>query len=269
MAENTEDFGNNKLSNLSQVIGVSLSLLSVVFLVSGYLYNFLLLREFGIDVSNFFSLSDYIAASLSRLTSIAVSGFYVLLGVFLGSIGPPIIPSNMRQLKEENDRWYGFYKWRSWVFTGGYVLIVIPIAYSGLINKSYNEAALFLIILAILIVAILYKKDFRRPFSFIYILLFAICFSINLWSSVGKRIDEFQYGDFSQMRKYDLKLQNSLAMEESEFVLITANSSYYFLLDKNRKAIILNKDQLESLIQLRKEPKPDTFFWFYFFNRGN
>lgn len=56
-----------KIEIAAKEIVALLSIVSSFFLISGYLYNRLLFEEFGIDVSKFFTLSDYIASSVSQI----------------------------------------------------------------------------------------------------------------------------------------------------------------------------------------------------------
>ena len=67
LRENIADREALKIEIATKEIMALLSVVSSFFLISGYLYNRLLFGEFGIDVSKFFTLSDYIASSVSQI----------------------------------------------------------------------------------------------------------------------------------------------------------------------------------------------------------
>jgi len=73
-----------KISTTLPEISALLGIVSVIFLCSGFLYTWFFFRFFGIDVSLFFSLADYLAASLEQIRSAAYSAALALTGFLWG-----------------------------------------------------------------------------------------------------------------------------------------------------------------------------------------
>ena len=62
-------------------IAVAGALLSV----SGYLYNYLLLNEFGVSSQLYFGVGDYLASSLDAVSQVFMAAVLSLLSALLGS----------------------------------------------------------------------------------------------------------------------------------------------------------------------------------------
>ena len=73
-----------KISLSTNGIGVVLSLVSCLFVVSGYLYNKFLLGALNIDVSLYFTIGDYLASSIESIRYSFVGAVIAVIIYFLG-----------------------------------------------------------------------------------------------------------------------------------------------------------------------------------------
>ena len=247
-----------KIDISAQGVVVLISLVSSLFLVSGYLYNFLLLREFGIDVSLYFTLTDYVAASLSRLSSIFVAALFTLFGYYLGIHS--ISRKSKTQLRMEgNFPTYRNYGLLVLLFSGSAIGY-----YSGNLQVFYDAGGLFIICVAMLILPHVCFRYFEKPIPALCGLVFTVSFTVSLWASVGAKLDILMYEEITKDIMYELKLKDGVILPSEEIKLIAGNSGYFFFLDKNRKPIILNKSQVEFLVRRKVENEQRGFLFFYF-----
>lgn len=68
-----------KLEITSQGTAIVITLFSVLFFITGFIYNQIFLGYFGIDLSNFYSIADYLSSSASKI-------YYALLSVIASLI---------------------------------------------------------------------------------------------------------------------------------------------------------------------------------------
>ena len=235
-------------------IAVLVSVASPFFFISGYLYNYLLLGEFGVNVSKFFTLSDYIASSISRIGYTFSATVWGTIFFFLGdhSASRKSIAQISYELKGRRI----------------HSLIIIATTLIGTIVGYFQNIQLFYffgyftaISLSMFLLPGMCQKYFKQPIPAQYILIFIFCFFAHLWASLGSTIDEFRYEEPHSINAYDVKLKDSLSLSTSDFVLIAANSGFFFFLDQNRRLHILRKDQVEYLEQ--RQPKDTNRFWIF------
>lgn len=236
-------------------IVVLVSVASPLFLITGYLYNSFLFSSFGIDVSKFFTLLDYIAASASKLGYTLFSAGLGTLSYFLGA------HSYSRKPIAEKMRLRDKPMYSHYLITAGFFILSV-VGYFSDIRMFYNNALFTIICLSLLLLPRICLKYFEKPLPILFVFVFVICFFANLWASLGKTINELKYGEFATMKTYDIKLEDSLSsIPTSNFVLITGNSSFFFFLDQNRKIHIINKDQVESLKQKKEAGSKRSFLF--------
>lgn len=90
-----------KISLNLKWIGSIISLLSVLLLISGFIYTYTLYTFFGVPVSLYFSVSDYVDSSIEQLYTVFFGVFFGILAAFLGahqtSRTPTIIVEKQRK----------------------------------------------------------------------------------------------------------------------------------------------------------------------------
>jgi len=224
-----------------------ISVISSFFMLTGYLYNHFLLNAFGIEVSKYFGLSDYLASSIEGIRY-SVSGAAVgLLVLFFVAHST----SRMSPLQMEHERQSAPVKYWPYLF---FLLLgsigVNVIAYYLNDQESFYDSTYTLIfLLTIHFAPKLSRKYFKEPLTALFILVFIASFSGHMFASVGKEIYRFKHYDFSKLNRYEVGFSDRLPVGERELVLLAGNSDYLFFLDRLRNPIIVPKREILYLRQ--------------------
>ena len=255
LRENIADREALKIEIAAIEIVALLSIVSSFFLISGYLYNRLLFGEFGIDVSKFFTLSDYIASSISQIGHTFAATLLSLVAFFLGE--------HFASRKSRVQLSYEQKKPDYWLY------VSLPIILSGAVwDYFYNVKGFYtsmyfaIILLALILLPNLCWKYFSKPRPALYGLLFIVYSFASLWMNLGHTIDDLRYEELQKQKKYALKFKGNISLPPSDFVLLAANSDFVFLLAENRKVHIYSKDLLQYLEQRQKGVGSNPFFLF-------
>ncbi len=220
-----------------------LPIASVFFTASGYIYSTIYYEHFGIDVSLFFSLSDYLAASIEKIEAAlwATAGF--IFGALRGYVQEPAMSRLELQRK---------YSQRT-------IFIALPVFLGAILSflvAPFYFYELYFPLAAILIAIFLWEnysgKYLKNPDKdgkvFVPIFIFVIC----LWGSANGAIVRIESGEQPPFR---VKTSNAI-YDESNGRLIGGNSQFIFLLDhasKEKKVLALPKSSIKSL-RVAKEP---------------
>ncbi len=229
-----------------------LAVASSLFLISGYLYNQFLLGSFGVDVSYYFTVSDYISSSISKIgfsfsaAAIGVASYF--FGVHSSS------RKSFAQVELERrkpDYWKYVIVWAS-------IMGAILNLYLGNIQIFYSVSYLAVISTSLSYLPKACRKYFKRPDATLYTAIFVISLFTHLWSSTGMRINELRTDDLAEMKAYDIAFSGSVGPTSDELLLVASNSNYYFLLDDERRMHVIGKASVRSL--QRREPAGPRWF---------
>ncbi len=234
------DRGALKIDVSLQHVGAILTVVSSLFLVTGFLYNRFLLGAFGIDVSQYFSLADYLASSIDKIRFAAFSALIATIALFLR------IHYESRRLeigfqsqgKKEKDYWLYF---------------IIVVVTAGAIKSYYDESILFYTQMQVLILVIgiyvswpIAYRYFAKPVPTFFSMIFLFSFAGHMYASIGMTIHKFNNSDIEDLRKYKLHLADGFSMDTNSLVVLSANNSYFFLYDvREKKAKIVRKDKVD------------------------
>ncbi|HUX89979.1 MAG TPA: hypothetical protein VMV48_04750 [Gallionellaceae bacterium] len=231
-----------QLSNLIGLIGV----ISALFVLSGFLYTSILLGSFGIDVSLFFSLPDYLAASIEQIHHAAIPTVFGLVmfvfGLREGSMKSRLI---YRLQREQRSR-------------EGKLLFILVIALSanvvwGLYNDmpNFSNMKLLGVIAAYWLAEQLAYMFFKRPLSVQVFLVALFTFIIYTGVSLFQQIQELKAGNWSNRDTLKISLKKPLSEKSDSLVVIAANNNFIFALSKiNKLAYAIPRENVE-LIEMK------------------
>ena len=237
-----------KISLSSQNFTALLSVLSALFLVSGYLYSRAFLGYFGVEVANYFSLSDYIAASMEGIRYSVVATVFGSLGGFLG-VHSISRMSYAQAAKTTIYRRINFVLFAALIWGGA------AIAYFHDLEAFYRLAALSILSLSFWPVGWLVRHYFEdKDWTLAYFLILsALTFSLHLFASVRTDIHRIEYWEVSDLNQYDISFKEPVAFNTETTALLAANSRYLFLRDTaTGKVYIIPTDQVQN-ISVRNE----------------
>ena len=197
---------------------IAITLFSVLFLISGFIYCQIFLTYFGIDLSNFFEISDYLAASASRvfytLGSMTI-GLVVLFFIFPEYLYGEI-PKKARWAKITDDVLF-------------YVIFVLSAASTVFFFVLKNQEAflnsleLFLLLFTIFIIPhllIFFKNPLRAYFVIISVLFFLGSIFFGALGDISSILKK----DAVALKKYNFVFSNNTEIDDSNLVLLASPS---------------------------------------------
>ena len=231
------------LKNLRLVLPV----VSVFLTVSGYIYSIVYYGYFGIEVSLFFSLSDYLAASIEKIGTAFWSTIFFLVGALIGHIRNPTLSRLEHQRRQST--------------ISKQVNILMPLVILGSILFFLLNFPIFyefyLPILALLIGFVLWRnycgKYLKNPNSDGAVLFWTFIFLVHLWGSAQGAILRLENGE---QRPFKVETSRQV-YDESNARLIGGNSQFLFLLEQDKKEkeiLALPKSSLKSFWISKKSP---------------
>lgn len=216
-----------------------ISLLSVLFLISGFIYNMFLFRSFNVNISYYFTISDYLSSSLNEVVPIFIISF---IGIFYFMLG------RLRKIGLEiHEELCDISKQDSWLeklVMISYVIFTIVI----FVNEEHMNYFLFAPIVVLLYTYLLnkftfwkYIKNAQKAIYFISGIMFLL---IYLSASILNKIDYLNSENYES--KSFVKYKEEYKMfSNSKF--ISANSKYLFVLNKNKEVIILPLNAIDYI----------------------
>ncbi len=226
--------------NLSDIVG-AIGVISALFVISGYLYTRILLGAFGIDVSLFFSLTDYLAASIEQIRYAAFSTVFALVGFAAGlrrgSMRSRMESEILRPQMARTDRW---------------VLVLVTVLAARVAWGAYNDEPSFseMQLLGIIVSFWLAEKTSRMIFSKPLIAQFALTALFTFASITGvslyKQVHNFNVGQWGNQDSTRISINLPLPVASSSLVVIAGNNNYVFVLSKeNKMAYAIPREKVE------------------------
>lgn len=226
-----------KLDFSLQHLALLVGLLSPFFLISGYIYDHYFLGHFGLDTSQYFSISDYLSSSIEQIRSCFISAILAIGSMYLGAHHGSLQTSDVRQQEH-----------RSWNRMLAFTNLVTALAL--IVNYFIPSPAFpFLISLAIYVLAYdflpyIAERFFIDKRKALFLLMFFVVFSASMYSAIGASI-------YAVEHKTQLGVTTAYEsdIDLSKFVLLSANSSYLFFYDaEQHKVLVLPRSAIRSYV---------------------
>lgn len=227
-----------KLPIKSESILQLVALVMIVFSLIGFFYVKIFYGSFGIEVSNYFVLSDYLAISVTKIYAIVLSIITVIIGIFIfDSLYKKDIEDSI-DFEVKSFRIFSFL-----IYIVNIIIVLILTIQSYLKNQSsfYLYFFILLLLMAGEILFFVGKKYSIKRFYQLIIIIF-LAFSFLFYGSIKTEVDELKRNTKSSIAIHLINNKNS------NYILLGVNSNYIFLYDKNQsKSFIFPKDQLEYI----------------------
>ena len=185
-----------------------LTVLSALFLVSGYLYSRAFLGHFGVEVAKYFSLSDYVAASIDGIRYAVVAAIMGSLGCFLG------VHSLSRMSYAEAVQTSSERRIYASLVTATFCVGAVT-AYVQDSETFYGIAALFIFLLSLRPVSWLIRRYFEEKDGILafFLVLLVLTFSLHLFASVRRDIHRIEHAEASALKQYDISFKGPVAFQ--------------------------------------------------------
>ncbi len=242
------------------------TIFSILFFCLGFLYNWVYLGYFGIELQNFFTLNDYVSTSIGKIFITFTSFIFPLFYFFVINYFFPGEPFNSDYISRSPKRIRFWQKYNVIQFIVFPVLIIITLYFKQFeifINLLWIFS--FLIIMKILIK---YIYKFEKPDKLFFISSIFIVFICILFANTSKDIYNVIKSDLTEIKKYEITLHDNTLIDENECILLSSNSQYYFFYDKNKNIpVILPSSEIKSIKYIgKKRYKNISKLMHYFIN---
>jgi hypothetical protein len=222
-------------------IGPTVTLLSASLIAGGYLYVDGFYGRFGIRVSNFFSVSDYLGASMDISSTALMSAAMALVGVAYGFLhGSRLSKRHLEANISQLIPLHGF--------------IVATLVASASVSFFINKFAFFQILPLVTWVIVLYFVPqwsisyFKHPMFAVFVLLFLAHFAGQIISRVHLDALAVQNGTYWKTHTEQLRFASGSPYSGIDVQLLGANSGFYFCYDaKSKIAFAIPRDKVMSV----------------------
>lgn len=232
-----------KISFSSEYIATIVSISSALFFVSGYLYNRSILGHFGVDVRDYFSLSDYVAASVEGIRHSLIATVFAILGGFIG-------------IHDQSRLSYRQLMGTASAYRRAYFLMVLfaccatIYAYLARPETFYFDLAFVIMVVSpkslIWIVRRYIAEKSRR--SFYFALQSFLIFFLYLYASINTEIYKIEHNCLDEVKRYDILLKTPVEFGLDHTIVFASNSRYIFLRHaSDGKIFILPTSEIRSI----------------------
>lgn len=217
----------------------ALSLISICFLLTGYLYSSVFLSHFGISVTQYFSVSDYLATSLDKVESSVVASIGALLGLGLG------ILSRSRMSEEQVSSVRG--KEPEWFWYVAKVILVCALVWMYFAEREnfyrilpFAGAILFLDVLVNIS-----TRFFHQPIKAMFTLSFISLYGLAFFSGIRLDLEQIKTGNYWKKHSETLAISPDTGIDASDSLLLYTSGEYFFLIQKKSGTpIIIPRDKV-------------------------
>ena len=216
------------------------SVLSVVFVVSGYLYTKIVYGYFGINASRFFALGDYLAGSIDQI-GLALVAFSVYLLTVISSYRA------RHQFRIE----FFLKGFRTFPLVAS-VLLSIPFIFAGVLWFLYVHAWHVFWLLAPFSAFFLFQtlvartvtRVFKNPFHMTAAVMLGIIFFASIFLQSAKQIVSVET---DRGQTTFIVQTNQKAFTNEDFVFLGGNERYIFLRQKGGGAEIIPRENIQDM----------------------
>ena len=226
-----------------------ISFIAVLFIPSGYLYNYFLLGSFGIDSAHYFTIPDYVASSVTALRESIVPVLSFVVGV---------VVSRLRVSKEHVSRVLASRHRMSIRVSRppdssfGWHILLISVILS--ITYYFIESSLLYVSVGLSFTSIIVQivdryvfRYFKRPIPIRSVILAIVIFGISMWSSASSRVFEVRNGSEHDGKNYTIYFEQEHSLYSSDLVILTSTSEYYILITRNLRAYVVERESIKHI----------------------
>ena len=208
------------------------SLASTVLVLAGYIYNYFLFLNFGVKVSHFFQISDYLSTSIDKISIIALftaAPITLLLAIFQS---------------RKNYFWIGKFLSAALVFS---------FIFNAIVGDKYLYSTIFFAFTFFIATYLIDKnnlgeiKGFKTLFNFTLFSLMFFMYCIIIANSAAKRIKDGRTNS-----NYEVAFSEEYKAI-NELTYVTTNSQYIFFYDTHAKRVVVYPHSAIKMITVNND----------------
>lgn len=222
-------------------LAVIFCIASILFLCTGVLYNEIFLRKFGIQVSNYFTLSDYVASSVDHIYNIIIG---LLIALALIIVTRKIEGENIEETRKQFKFIYYANELLPYFIIAALVLCTIRTFYE---NDPVRHYILLALILAIFVdySPKYFLKYFNNPHIVGLVCYFVLIFLGWTIATALYKAENLKNTAKLVDREYEIIFDGTMDFNPTNMVILTATSNYYFFYDvKERKTYVVSRQKI-------------------------
>jgi len=224
-------------SHISFIFSIS----ATIFLLTGYLYNRFYLGHFGIEVSHFFTISDYISSSIDKIYIACIAsiiGIFTYVGGMLSRIKNEVKFSQYESEYKASDSYIV-------ILVVGISFLTVWSFYKGVPGKFGLLSMLILFVLMGIYHRLPVEKLIKNSIYVSIICVAIIYFCVHIFWDVTKNIEKTSHMKPENLNKYTFSFKKPGSNCFNKLIFLSANSNYIFFYDKEKnKSYIMPKNEI-------------------------
>ncbi len=216
---------------------------AAVFLCTGFFYNFIFFRLFGIRVEFFFTLQDYLASSIEKV-------YLIITAILVASSSSHVA----RYLLREKKRLLSHRLLQTALFAVPLFICALGIVF---IVRLDNPVGYYLVSFAVyiscdyLLFRIVFKGN-QESYSRFFLLTAFLLYLLLIGSAIVVDHDAIYKEPLYELKRYRVHFSDNIKLDQGPLVLLEANSNYYFFYDKKKQqALVLSRNMIEYIENFR------------------
>lgn len=223
------------INDINSLIGI----MSALTITSGFIYSYLYYGYFGISTSYYFTISDYLAASIESIYFCFIAAAVFILTMLLGAHNSSRQNRNHQVIKPKKDR-----------FNINVLLLSLLMTASGLIiggKTLHNNISFALLLISMIIVPRIIQKHFKSYFRSMMAVMIVITFSTQIYAKAyGNIITTIKEAeDNSKCSSVTFSNSFPIPFDLCAVSVIGGTSNYlFFYAIENDRAFVIPKSQI-------------------------
>jgi hypothetical protein len=214
-------------------------MITTIFILTGFLYNFIYFRFFGVRVEQFFTLQDYLAASIEKIYLIILA---ILFATVSGYVARYFIQKKQKLLHHRIIV-IALYCFPVIIFITGILMLIWrnePLGYFILSFAVYISSDFFLF-------KFIFRSNHDSYSRYFYITVFIFYVLLTFSTAIYDR-DSVMSKPVHSLKNYKVHFTGNISINSDECIVLEANSNFFFFYDKQlNKSYVIPKEGISYI----------------------
>lgn len=223
-----------------------ITLITTILIAAGYLYSTQLFKLLGIDISNYFTITDYLSYSVMQVRNVLLptlfNSLFLVFGLRNGSLKSVSQIENEKPYQNRMDKF----------------LLLLLLGVSGMtiwsiyIEKiNYQSMSISSMIFSLIISSWLAKKFFKNYIPTFIFLAFTTQLLSQTTIKAMENSEQIKNGEFKiNIKNPEIQIEGLSKIEAKNSVIFATTSNYIFVIDKTNKNLSIYPIKLLKKISI-------------------